>query len=75
MRTVAIDPNRPEIVYAGMLSSGIPCAWRSLDGGGSWEDITHNLPRTGLGAMAVNPHTGELFKGSGVGTWIFPAPY
>jgi hypothetical protein len=23
----------------------------------------------------VNPHTGELFKGSMAGTWIFPAPY
>jgi len=25
--------------------------------------------------MAVNPHTGELFTGSTIGTWVFPPPY
>jgi hypothetical protein len=27
------------------------------------------------GALKVNPHTGELYRGSLFGTWIFPAPY
>lgn len=74
VRTAAVDPVDASVVYAGMFSSGIPCVFRSLDGGSSWEDITHNLPRTGMSAMAVNPHTRELFKGSAVGTWIFPPP-
>ena len=25
--------------------------------------------------MAVNPHTGELLRGSPFGTWVFPTPY
>jgi hypothetical protein len=75
VRTIAVDANHPEILYAGMLSSGISCIWRSVNGGTNWEDITRNLPRTGMSAMAVNPHTGELFMGSCTGTWIFPPPY
>ena len=72
--TVAIDPNHPEIIYAGMHAAGLPCIFRSVDGGYNWEDITYNLPRAGMSAMAVNPHTGELFVGSPFGTWVFPSP-
>jgi hypothetical protein len=75
VRSIAIDPNHPEIIYAGMFASGIPWIWRSVDGGDSWEDISNNLPRIGQRTMAVNPHTGELFTGSTVGTWVFPPPY
>ena len=74
VRTVAIDPRDNGVVYAGMQASGLSCVWRSLDGGGTWQDITENLPRLGMTAMAVNPHTGELFKGSAIGTWIYPPP-
>jgi PKD repeat protein len=28
-----------------------------------------------MSAMAVSPLTGELFKGSCIGTWVFPPPY
>ncbi|MDY6970101.1 MAG: hypothetical protein SVR08_15810, partial [Spirochaetota bacterium] len=72
--SVVIDPNDPEVIYAGTSSSGLPCVFRSLDGGYSWKDITYNHPRTGAKAMAVNPHTSELYRGSAYGTWIFPAP-
>lgn len=75
VRTMTVDPNNGDILYAGMFASGIDCAWRSLDGGRNWENISENLPRIGLSAMAVNPHTGELFIGSGIGTWIYPSPY
>ncbi|KHD07736.1 hypothetical protein PN36_27840 [Candidatus Thiomargarita nelsonii] len=75
VRTIAIDPNHPEIIYAGMFASGIPGIWRSVDGGDSWEDISNNLPRSNQRSMAVNPHTGSLFTGSPVGTWVFPPPY
>jgi PKD repeat protein len=75
VRTIAVDPTHPEVVYAGMMGGGRSCIWRSTDGGASWEDITLNLPRDGMSAMAVNPHTGELFKGSCMGTWILPPPY
>jgi hypothetical protein len=75
VRTVTVDPSHPKIIYAGMAADGISCAWRSRDGGSSWEDITYNLPRAGIQGMAVNPHTGELYKGGVSGTWILPAPY
>jgi len=75
VRGIAIDPNHPEVIYAGMFASGRSGIFRSVDGGDSWEDISHNLPRIGHRAMAVNPHTGELFTGSAVGTWVFPPPY
>ncbi|MBN1482627.1 T9SS C-terminal target domain-containing protein [candidate division KSB1 bacterium] len=75
VRTVTVDPNVQGILYAGMFENGIPCIFRSMDDGESWQDITENLPRNGMSAMAVNPHTGELYKGSCIGTWVYPAPY
>ncbi|MBW2523215.1 MAG: hypothetical protein JRI23_03530 [Deltaproteobacteria bacterium] len=74
VRTVAVDPGDNQVIYAGMHATGLSCIWRSLDGGSTWEDITENLPRMGMSAMAVNPHTSELYRGSAFGTWIYPAP-
>jgi photosystem II stability/assembly factor-like uncharacterized protein len=75
IRTVAVDPRRSQVIYAGMSASGISNAWRSGDGGTTWEDISYNLPRIAIQAMAVNPHSGELFVGSACGTWVLPPPY
>jgi hypothetical protein len=75
IRGVALDPKTEGIVYAGTFLGGISTVWRSEDGGYTWEDISYNLPRTGASSIQVNPHTGELFKGGGTGTWIFPPPY
>jgi photosystem II stability/assembly factor-like uncharacterized protein len=74
VRNVAIDPNDPSIIYAGMFASGGSTVLRSTDSGDSWEDISNNLARIG-GALKVNPHTGELYHGTLFGTWIYPAPY
>ncbi|MEN8228377.1 MAG: T9SS type A sorting domain-containing protein [Bacteroidota bacterium] len=74
VRAVTVDPNFPDIIYAGTFEAGLSCIFRSVDGGDNWEDITHNLPRGGISAIKVNPHTGELYRGSCNGTWIFPAP-
>ncbi|MHC4631631.1 MAG: hypothetical protein ACYS9C_10225 [Planctomycetota bacterium] len=74
VRTVTIDPNNNSIIYAGMHATGISNVWRSQDNGYTWEDISYNLPRCGVAAMAVNPHTGELLVGSHFGTWVFPSP-
>jgi photosystem II stability/assembly factor-like uncharacterized protein len=75
VRTIAVDPNDNSIIYAGILASGVSNVWRSTNYGNTWEDVSYNLPRIEMQAMAVNPHTGELFVGSGVGTWILPPPY
>jgi photosystem II stability/assembly factor-like uncharacterized protein len=74
VRNVAVDPNNTDIIYAGMFASGGPVVMRTTNGGETWEDISGNLSRMG-GALRINPHTGELYRGSGFGTWIYPAPY
>ncbi|MFW5831180.1 MAG: VPS10 domain-containing protein, partial [Prolixibacteraceae bacterium] len=74
VRNVAVDPNDPDVIYAGMFASGGPMVLRTTDGGETWKDVSANLPRMG-GALKVNPHTGELYRGSMFGTWILPAPY
>jgi hypothetical protein len=75
VRSVTVDPRHPEILYAVMDAAGLPYVWRSTDAGFTWEDVTYNLSRTGGGAIAVSPHTGEVFHGSHYGTWVLPPPY
>jgi len=74
VRSVAVDPNYPNIIYAGTFEMGTSNIFRTLDGGETWEDISYNLPRNSVTAIKVNPHSGELYRGSSNGTWIFPAP-
>lgn len=75
IHSVVFDPRRPEIVYAGAATVGLPCVFRNLNGGKDWEDITGNLPRSSRGGLLVNPHTGELMHGGVFGTWVYPPPY
>ena len=75
VRSVVVDPNDNNIIYAGMYATGIPPVWRSVDGGYTWEDISQNLPRVGASGLVINPHTGEILRGGSDGTWIFPPPY
>jgi len=74
VRQIAIDPRDNSIIYASLAASGVSTIWRSTDSGNTWQDISYNHPRMGC-TMAVNPHTGSLFAGGMVGTWIFPPPY
>jgi photosystem II stability/assembly factor-like uncharacterized protein len=75
IRKVAIDPRRPEVLYAGAHAAGLPCVFRSTDAGATWTDITENLPRLGCAALAVHPLTGDLLHGSMYGTWLRAPPY
>jgi photosystem II stability/assembly factor-like uncharacterized protein len=69
IRTIAFDPKNPDIMYVSMLAPGIPNIFASADGGKTWFDYSEGLPCSGPVAIAVNPHTGELYRGSMVGTW------
>jgi hypothetical protein len=75
VRSVTLDPRHPEIIYAGMFTCGGVSIMRSTNAGSTWVDISYNLPALGTSGMVVNPHTGELWKGSVAGTWILPPPY
>lgn len=64
---IAIDPNNPEVLFAGMwqvyrkpwiLSSGGPGSglYKSVDGGDTWKNISHNpgLPKGIIGKIGVS---------------------
>ena len=75
VRAVAVDPGRPEVIYAGMHASGVDGVWRSRDEGATWEDVTWNRPRLPVSGLLVSPHSGEVSVGSCFGTWVLPPPY
>jgi photosystem II stability/assembly factor-like uncharacterized protein len=55
VRALAVDPTRPDVVYAGSWNpdGGV---FRSTDGGGAWTRISKGLPdRAGIDALAVDP--------------------
>ena len=75
-RSVAVDPNNPNIVYLGKWiaekghSNGI---FMSKDYGETWENITHNLgPEFTPWSISVNPYSSDVYIGSSRGTWFLP---
>lgn len=53
VRSVAVDPKDPDVVYAGTWASGVH---KSVDGGGAWTSSTNGLPEgAGVWDIAVNP--------------------
>ena len=75
VRNIAIDPRDNDIIYAGMHGAGRPFLFRSVDRGQTWEDISGNLPRLGIGGLAVHPLTGDVFIGGAAGTHVLAPPY
>lgn len=49
--SVAVDPRRPEIAYAGLDQGGVVKKAR-----GRWHAINHGLGETGVDAVAVDPY-------------------
>ena len=65
VRSIAIDPNNPSIIYAGSVSGGI---WKSTDGGASWipkADFASNMV---IGCLAIDPtNSNIIYAGTGEG--------
>lgn len=45
------------LYYAGTAGGG---AWKSVDGGASWENITDSIHLASVGAIAVDPHNDKI---------------
>ncbi len=84
LKSVAIDPNNTQIMYASNSSRSKSC-FRSLDGGKTWTCLTRYLGDGRdaepygvrcVGSMIVNPKTSEMFCFTGCyGVWkIAPPP-
>lgn len=79
IRSIVADPQDGNVVYCSSIMAGVPNVFMSTDGGGTWEDISEDLPKVGTMTLNVHPVTRELFAGSHIGTWIYtpsnlPAP-
>jgi hypothetical protein len=75
-RSIAVDPKRPNVIYAGEnecwrgMARGI---FRSTDYGDHWENITGNLgPDLTVWAITVSPHDGTVWLGTDYGNWKLP---
>jgi len=79
-RSIAVDPTRPEVIYAGQnecwrgVAAGI---FRSTDSGQTWENISLNLgPELTVWAITVSPHDGTVWLATDYGNWkLPPGPY
>jgi ligand-binding sensor domain-containing protein len=71
--TIAVDPTRPNVIYAGQRHSWRGTARgisRSTDRGEHWENITRNLgPDLTVWAITVSPHDGTVWLGTDYGNW------
>jgi hypothetical protein len=56
---LAVDPNDPDIVYAGLRERGVR---RTVDAGTSWIDCT--LPEPGVFSLAVSAADGAVYAGT-----------
>ncbi len=53
INAVAVDPNNPDIIFAGAPAGG---AWKSTDRGTSWTPIFDFFPQTGVSGIAIDPN-------------------
>ena len=64
-RVLAIDPARPDVMYAGGVSGGV---WKTEDGGASWRPVGDSLANLAINAMAMSPTDARvLYVGTGEG--------
>jgi photosystem II stability/assembly factor-like uncharacterized protein len=65
--TLAIDPLRPDTVFAGSLHAGV---FKSTDGGGSWRPLTIASEATRVDALAIAPGEPQtVYAGTGRGVF------
>lgn len=53
INAIAVDPNNPDIWYAGAPAGGI---WKSTNAGGSWNNLFDDFPQIGISGIAIDPN-------------------
>jgi hypothetical protein len=72
--TLAIDPLNSSTLYAGKgnIWGGAGGVFKSVDGGGTWSDVTSGLPTDGsIHALAINPVTTSTVYAGSFGGGVF----
>ncbi|MFQ5636748.1 MAG: WD40/YVTN/BNR-like repeat-containing protein, partial [bacterium] len=65
MLDIALDPNDPDIIWAGSASGGI---WKSPDAGSSWIAMDDQLPTLAIGCVVThNTNSDIVYIGTGEG--------
>lgn len=52
INTMAVDPNNPDVWYAGAPAGGI---WKSTNAGASWTNLFDEFPQIGVSGIAIDP--------------------
>jgi hypothetical protein len=81
LAAIAVDPEDPDRVYAvfGGFNVQTPDTpghvFMSTDGGGTWDDISFDLPDSPLatGVVDVRPDYAGLYVGGALGVWVLQA--
>ncbi len=64
-RTLVVDRQRPETMYAGGVSGGV---WKTTDGGAKWTSVGDGLANVAVNSMAMDPGNARvLYVGTGEG--------
>ncbi len=64
-RTLAVDPEEPNVMYAGGVSGGV---WKTINGGGAWKISGADMQNIAVNSMAMHPIDPDtLVVGTGEG--------
>lgn len=63
MRSVAIDPLNPDVIYVGAANGGV---WKTTNGGSFWFPLTESEMSLAMGALAIDPNNPDvIYAGTG----------
>ncbi|NKI31860.1 T9SS type A sorting domain-containing protein [Muricauda sp. DJ-13] len=57
INAMAVDPNNPDIWYAGAPSGGI---WKSTDAGSTWTNLFDEFLQIGVSGIAIDPNDSNI---------------
>jgi photosystem II stability/assembly factor-like uncharacterized protein len=77
---VCIDPRSPRTIYVSLMGWSQQRIWKSTDAGGTWKDVSGDLPGMPIRMIAINPRKpntvyiateiGVFVSETGGGNWM-----